>query len=452
MMPADNEPIRSGENKMKKHFFATVSAVALGMVCTAALGFTETVVPTEGPGLKPGWPGWYIAGSASDPAGPITLPPSGAGGNPNPAARAAAAAAAAAAGMPPRCAHSGVCEMDGTRGGGVSDTENAHRVSWKHTPGKYYTFAYPFDLPAGGGDVTGVGVDPQDNVWVWQRNKPGDPALFKFSADHKLLFSVPPDLTNHSLPFRGHGMGVDGEGNAWVINESGATVEKFSPDGKLLQTIGTKGHRGDWDEAKGQRLLWEPVTIDFGPQGDVYIFESHGDESPNDVGSDDPTDNIGVARVIHLDHDGKFINQWYGDQHGPGKFNSAHGSAVDPVTGDVWVGDRQDYRIVIFNANGKFIRTIAMRNLICALHFDTHKGPNFGKLWLATGMDGQVVQIDRNGNVLFVAGGTRRGIDPGMFSEATNMSTDSKGDLIVADTQIPRATELIPPTAAKAKK
>jgi hypothetical protein len=93
-----------------------------------------------------------------------------------------------------------------------------------------------------------------------------------------------------------------------------------------------------------------------------------------------------------------------------------------------------------------FIRTIAMRNLICALHFDTHKGPRFGQLWLATGMDGQVVRLDRKtGDVQFVAGGTRKGTTPEHFSEATNMSTDSKGNLIVADTQIPRATLLTMP-------
>jgi hypothetical protein len=431
---------------MTKGILASVAVVALGAVCTATLGLADTKVPTEGPGLKPGLPGWYIAGSPSDPAGPLPPPP------PPPTGAGRAGGAARAPGTPPRCAHSGICEMDGTRAGGISAGEDGQRVEWKATPGKSYTFAYPFDLPAGGGNVTGVGVDTKDNVWVWQRNQPDQPALFKFGPDHKLLFSVPPDVTNHTPPFRGHGMGVDGDGNAWVINEAGAFIEKFSPEGKLIMTLGEKGHRGDWDEAKGQRLLWEPVTIGFGPKGDVYVFESHGDESPNDVGSDDPTNNIGVARVIHLDKNGKFLNQWYGNAHGPGKFNSAHGSAVDPVTGDVWVGDRQDYRIVIFNANGQFIRTMQMRNLICALYFDNHPGPRFGQVWLATGMDGQVVRIDRNGNVLFVAGGTRKGTEKGMFSEATNMSSDSKGNLIVADTQVPRATELIlPANAAKSK-
>ena len=429
---------------MNGRIFTTISAMALGIVCIATVGLAETKVPpetklpTQGPGLKPGWPSWYIAGTASDPQGPF--PPADTGARVGPTS--GAARAPVVPNLPPPCSHSPICEQDGSRYGGVTD--GLRRVDW--LPTTKWTYAYPFELPAGGGDVSGVGVDSKDNVWVWQRNQPGNPALFKFGPDHKLLLAVSPDLTDHSQPFRGHGMGVDAEGNAWVLNEIGQTVKKFSPDGKLLMTLGTKGHRGDWNEAAGQRLLWDPVTIGFGPgSGDVYIFEGHGDEAPNDVDSDDPTNIIGVSRVLHLDKNGKFINQWYGNDHGPGKFTSGHGSAVDPVTGDIWVGDREFYRIAIFSANGHFIRTLQMRNLICAMYFDNHPGPRFGQIWLATGQDGQVVRIDRNGNVLEVAGGNRKGKGPGQFSESTNMSSDSKGNLIVADTQIPRATELSPP-------
>ena len=58
---------------------------------------------------------------------------------------------------------------------------------------------------------------------------------------------------------------------------------KVSPEGKLLLTVGERGHRGDWVENKGQRLLWQPLDIAIGPRGDVFIAEGHGDENPNDV-------------------------------------------------------------------------------------------------------------------------------------------------------------------------
>lgn len=426
---------------MNVRMFASTGAAVLGLFCTSTLGFAQTQVPTEGPATALS-PGWYLSGSVSDPMGPFTGlrlgPPRKLG-----AAEVRHVRPPRPAGYPPYCEHSAVCEMDGTVDGGVSDGAAGHRVVWRETA-QSYTFSYPFDLPKGGGNVSAVAVDSKDNVWIYQRNKPPMPALFKFGPDHKLLFAVSPSVADDSEPFRGHGMNIDAQDNVWICNEFGDTITEISPEGKFIRMLGVKGHRGDWDEAKGQRLLWEPVQIDFGPKGDIYIFEGHGDESPNDVGSNDPTNHIGVARVIHLDKNAKFIDQWYGDQHGPGKFNNTHGSAVDPVTGDVWVGDRMDYRIVIFTGNGHFLRTIATKDLVCALFFDKHPGPEFGRLWMGTGMDGQVLSIDRAGNVLF-AMGNRQGWGPGQFGEATYMGSDSHGNLYVGDTTYHRATELSPP-------
>ena len=63
--------------------------------------------------------------------------------------------------------------------------------------------------------------------------------------------------------------------------------------------------------------------VAFAPNGDVYIAEGHANESPNDADSDDAANNVGAARIIHLDKNGKFINQWYGNEVGQGKFSSA---------------------------------------------------------------------------------------------------------------------------------
>ena len=451
---------------MNRHALAT-AVTTLGLLGMVTPGFAQTKVPTEGPGSKPGYPGWYLQGTATDPEGPIPLesltgkgelgtssyarsilgqnfrgrgagvpdeaPPAGGrgrrGGGPG-----------AAGGGGTGCIKSPLCIFDGTILGGVSD--GIERVVWKATMG--YTFAYPIKLPEGGGNVAAASVDSKDNIWVYQRNNATMAVLFKYRPDYQLLFAVDPALTNHAAPFRGHDMKVDAEDNAWTVDESGAIVQKFSPDGKLMLTIGTKGKRGDWDESKGQRLLWEPVAIDFGPNGDVYIFSSHADESPNDTDSGDPTNNIGLARVLRLDKNGKFISQWFGSDNGPGKFYSGHGGAVDPVTGDVWVGDRQNYRIVIFNADGRFLRTISMRNLPSALFFDKRKGPNFGDIWMATGQDGQILKLDRDGNVMGAIG-SRKSIAPNHFSEAAFMGINSKGRFYVGDSQVPRVTELIPP-------
>jgi hypothetical protein len=151
-----------------------------------------------------------------------------------------------------------------------------------------------------------------------------------------------------------------------------------------------------------------------------------------------PTNNLGAARVIHLDKSGKYIGQWYGNSNGQGKFDAAHGLAVDPKTSNVWIGDREQYRLVVYTADGKFIRTIQMRNLACALGFDAH-----GDLWVASGRDGQILKVDQNGNVLGALG-KGAGRDPGQFFEASYMVWNKQGDMFVADTGIGRVTKFSP--------
>jgi sugar lactone lactonase YvrE len=229
-------------------------------------------------------------------------------------------------------------------------------------------------------------------------------------------------------------MAVDAQDNVWICDADGATVTKLSPEGKVLMTIGVKGRRGDWDESKGQRLLWQPVMVAFAPNGDVYIAEGHANESPNDVDSGDPANTIGAARIIHLDRVGKFIGQWFGNEVGQGKFDSTHGLAVDPRTGDVWIGDREQYRIVVYSGDGKFLKTLQERNLVCALNFDAQGNP-----WMASGQDGQFLKLDRNGKVL-AAYGNGMGIGPGQFIEASYWSFDKAGDIIAGDTSVGRVT------------
>jgi streptogramin lyase len=309
------------------------------------------------------------------------------------------------------------------------------RVEWEQTLG--YTFIYPYVLPPGAGGVPSVALDSKNNLWVFQRKAAGSPQLYKFDPDHKLILQIGDDVIGHQD--KAHGMAVDAEDNVWIADTNGATVMKLSPRGELLMTLGERGRRGDWNEAKGQRLLWQPVMIAFGLNGDVYIGEGHADESPNDVDSDDPANTLGAARVIRLDKTGKFISQWYGNSVGEGKFDSVHGLAVDPVNGDVWIGDREQYRIVVYTSDGKFLRTMQMRNLVCALHFDSRGNP-----WMASGQDGQFLKLDRSGKVIGAIG-NGRGIGAGQFIEASYWVFDKQDNLYAGDTSVGRVTKMVAP-------
>lgn len=328
----------------------------------------------------------------------------------------------------PACSYSPVC--DNRRRGTRQELE---RVEWEQTMG--YTYAYPIDLPEGGGGVVAVAVTSKGELWVLQRNAVGNPQLFEFDRNYKMMRAIGDDVIGHQE--KAHGMAVDAQDNVWICDANGATIEEINPDGKLIRTFGVKGHRGDWDEAKHQLLLWQPMDVAFAPNGDIYIGEGHANESPNDTDSDDPTNNIGAARVIHLDKSGNFINQWYGNSVGQGKFSMAHGIAVDPRDGNIWIGDREQYRLVVYTADGKFVKTIQMRNLTCAVAFD----PN-GNLWVATGHDGQLLKIDRDGHVVGAVG-NGPGIGTGEFAETNYMAWDKQGNIYTGDTDIGRVTEIV---------
>jgi DNA-binding beta-propeller fold protein YncE len=399
-----------------------MTRLAMALIFAASGAMAATTPPREGP-AENGSPAWFLRPSSADPAGHtsvddqgrITVHPHVAGDE-------------TFTGF--RCTGATICQNRFGPGRLTLD-----RVQWKQTMG--YTFSYPIHLPPGDGGPPSVGIDSKGNIWVYQRKAPGHPQLFKFNPQHRLILTVGEEVIGHQD--KPHGMAVDGNDNVWLCDINGATVMKVSPQGKLLQTFGVKGHRGDWDEAKGYHYLWQPISIAFATNGDIYIGQGHGNESPRDVDSDDPSNIMGAARVLHLDKNGKFLGQWFGDEAGEGKFDQVHGLAVDPRTGDVWIGDREQYRIQVYNADGKFLRTILTHNLSSTLNFDADGNP-----WMATGQDGQVLKLDRSGKVVGAAG-NGMGTGFGQFIEAAYFAFDKSGNIFVGDTSTGRVTELVAP-------
>jgi sugar lactone lactonase YvrE len=113
---------------------------------------------------------------------------------------------------------------------------------------------------------------------------------------------------------------------------------------------------------------------------------------------------------------------------------------VDPRTGYVWIGDREEYRLVVYKPNGEFVKTLQMRNLTCAIAFDAQ-----GQMWVATGQDGQVVKVDTNDGHVIAAIGNGPGKGDGQFGEANFLTWDKAGNMYAGDTEIPRVTEMIKP-------
>src|SRR5262249_673475 len=159
--------------------------------------------------------------------------------------------------------------------------------------------------------------------------------VVKFDRTGKFVTSLGAGLFNFP-----HGLAVDREGNVWVTDEragngKGGTAVKFSPDGKVLMTIGKPGMPGD-DEG----YLRGAADIAIAANGDIYIADGHG------TGPNEP--------IVKYSKDGKLLKTWGKHGKGQGEFDTPHGIALDS-SGRVYVGDRVNSRIQIFDADGNFI-------------------------------------------------------------------------------------------------
>ena len=236
---------------MKRRSFAGVAVATLGIVMSGTRGVSQSRPATEGLSVD-GSPSWFLQGSFPDPGGRTVVDSTGRVAIPARDGRAGGGVPVTAG--TPACSRSPLCGNRSGRG-----RQTLQRVEWKQALG--YTFTYPYVLPPGYGGVPAVALDSKGNLWAFQRADAGKPQLFKFDRNYKLLLQVGNEVIGYQD--KAHGMAVDADDNVWISAANGATVMKLGPEGKLLMTIGVKGRRGDWNEAKGQRLLWQPLMVAF---------------------------------------------------------------------------------------------------------------------------------------------------------------------------------------------
>jgi hypothetical protein len=137
-----------------------------------------------------------------------------------------------------------------------------------------------------------------------------------------------------------HGATVDREGNLWVADAGGASgkghqVFKFNPQGKVLMTLGRAGVSGS-----GPDLFDQPTDVLVAPNGDIFVTDSHRNGLNN--------------RVVKFMKDGTFIKAWGRKGSGAGEISEPHTIAMDS-RGRLFVGDRENNRIQIFDQDGKYL-------------------------------------------------------------------------------------------------
>jgi sugar lactone lactonase YvrE len=273
-------------------------------------------------------------------------------------------------------------------------------------PLEYVAVAEPVKLPTGMtmGASAGVTFDAKGHLWVLTR---GTVPLFEFDGDGKFIRAF-----GEGLFTRSHGVRVDRDGNIWATDVGGHVVLKFNPQGQVVLTLGTKGQAGEWNEASQSRKLNEPNDVAIASNGDVFVVQGH---TPGLRG--DP-------RVLKFDKSGRFLKSWGGKGKEPGQFEVAHGIAID-AAGRLWVADRENQRIQIFDAEGTFVRQVKYAGLPCSLDIGSEN------IFMVNGFAGQILKLDLTGRVLAATGKPGSGL--GEFGEAHGIAASPKGDLYVAD-------------------
>ena len=238
------------------------------------------------------------------------------------------------------------------------------------------------DLPDGRewGSTAGIDIDPTDgHIWAYERcgassfgggvpvncdSNPVDP-IFKFDRNTGEV------LANFGggIMQTPHGIHAAADGSVWVTDFAGNAagtkghqVHHFSPDGELLMSLGTAGSAGS-----GPNQFNQPNDVIVGPDGSIYVSDGHnGQGMTSNAAMEEGRAEGSTARIIKFSPDGTRLMEWgrIGVQHG--EFRTPHAMEFDSQ-GRLWVADRGNHRIEIFDQDGNYLESRYMYGRISGI-------------------------------------------------------------------------------------
>jgi len=272
-------------------------------------------------------------------------------------------------------------------------------------------------LPAGWnfGECSGVDVDKDDNVWVFNR---GPHPVIEFDQQGKMLRAW------ESVPVKSsHGIRIAADGNVWLVDVKGHAVMRFTPEGKLLMVIAQPYNRpGDNDSHDGFN---EPTGLTFAPNGGFFVSDGYVN-----------------SRVIKFSKDGDYLTHWGSKGTGDGQFDLVHDVALDS-RGRLYVADRTNQRVQIFDENGKFLAKWTDVGAPWGLYYVRRENA----LYMCDGLNNRISKLDLEGNVLGVLGS--HGKTPGKLDYPHNIAVDSTGAIYVAEIKNWRVQKFAIPDAPR---
>jgi streptogramin lyase len=276
-------------------------------------------------------------------------------------------------------------------------------------------------------DVAGVAIDGEDRVFLICR---GDHPIIAYDRKGNFLSS----WGEGQFTLRTHGITVAPDGTLYCSDDGNHTVRRFTPQGKLLMTMGTMNTPSDTGyDGKNTATVKQaggpfnrPTNLAVGPRGDLYVSDGYGN-----------------CRVHLFSPTGELKRSWGVPGQGPGEFFLPHGIAV-AADGRVFVCDRENDRIQIFSPDGEYLGEWTDTRRPTHIVFDDQGRAYVSELWWQPGQtsgrygpagdvrSGRVSVYDRDGRVIARWGGP----DPvaaGSFAAPHGIAVDSQGSVYVSE-------------------
>jgi sugar lactone lactonase YvrE len=279
-------------------------------------------------------------------------------------------------------------------------------------------------------DVAGVACDQEDRVFLICR---GEHPIIIYTDRGKFIDS----WGEGEFTLRTHGITIGPDNSVYATDDGNHTIRKYTPNGKLLMTLGTMNTPSDTGyNGKDTRTVTRaggpfnrPTNIAIGPKGDLYVSDGYGN-----------------CRVHQFSPTGQLKRSWGTPGQGPGEFFLPHGIAVHS-DGRVFVCDRENDRVQIFSPDGEYLSEWTDTRRPTHLVFDAQGRAYVSELWWQPGQtsyrygpagdnpsvkSGRVSVYDKDGAVLARWGGA----DPvvaGNFAAPHGLAVDSRRDVYVSE-------------------
>lgn len=264
------------------------------------------------------------------------------------------------------------------------------------------------------GDVTGLDIDAEDRVYLFCRGP--NPVVVMDTEGNVTATFGHGDFT---MP---HAIQVTPRGEILATDANAHMIRKYGANRQLQLTLGTPGQASPF---LSNQPFNRPTHTASAPNGDIYVADGYCN-----------------ATVHRYTASGEYLTSWPGRTGtGTGEFNVVHNIACDD-TGQVYIADRENHRLQIFDGEGNYLRQI--NNLHRPAGLWVARGPEplihvaeFGPPLPVnrryTGLGARVSVLDNAGNLLARIGGERPEVAPGSFVAPHAVAADSRGDIYVGD-------------------